>query len=172
MSRCRPVSDSTGSTRSPVGPRRGKGSTIQYRGGPIQAYTCEYFSIGVTATDAGTYPIRVVQRDTTGRVVADTTAGDPAHPDPTLQSVYAGVTPPAPPSSGGGLSSTTIIGIAFLGVGALLIGLLVWRAWRGRGYDDDEDEDEGGGADADREHELRERVAEFKKRTPGRPVPK
>jgi hypothetical protein len=145
------------------------GSTIHYAGGPILAYTCEYFSLGVTATTRGSYPIRVVQRDENGQTVADTTAGTSA--DPALQVVYAGVTPPSPPGSGGGLSATTMIGIGFLAVGALLVGFLGFRAWRGRGYDDEDDDEDSEAGNDDREDELRERVAEFKKRTPGRQAP-
>ena len=38
------------------------GSTVRYRGGPIAPYTCEYFSLGVTAPARGAFGIPVVQR--------------------------------------------------------------------------------------------------------------
>jgi hypothetical protein len=46
-----------------------QGQTLRYRGGPIQPYTCQYVSLGVTATSKGAYGIPVTQRTADGTVV-------------------------------------------------------------------------------------------------------
>jgi hypothetical protein len=155
------------------------GPSVRFRGGPIPRFACEYFSFGVVAPGRGSFGIPVVQRSATGAIVARSA------PDPTRaqsraldQFVYAGVTPPSV-SSGSGMSTTTIAGIALLGVGIVLAGVLGFRAWRNRrsGADEDDisgDEHGGGGTgegtDEDaRAAELRARVERFKKRAPNPP---
>lgn len=127
------------------------GSTVRFRGGPIAPYTCQYFSMTVTAPTAGQYGINVVQRDESGKIVARSII-DPNQPlDPYQQQVvYAGVTPPkAPGQGGGGTSATTIVGIVLVAVAALFVGGLLFRSWRARRY----------------EAELDARIEEFKRRT-------
>jgi len=139
------------------------GSSLRYRGGPIAAFTCEYFSLGVTAPARGSFGISVIQRTATGEVVSRST------PDPTVaqdrlldQIVYAGVKPPAVASGSGGPSTTVILGIALVGFGVVMVGVLWFRRRRDRGLDDAAaGEDEGD----DRDAELRERLERFKKRT-------
>ena len=152
------------------------GATVRYRGGVIAQYTCEYFSLGVTAPAKGSFGITVVQRTADGTIVAN------AVPDPTSASdrildqfVYAGVKPPPPPSSSSGPSTTTIAGIALVGFGVLMIGLIRIRAWYQdrQDYEDDEgDADDGADPSTgdDREAELRARLERFKKRTPDPPA--
>ena len=125
------------------------GSTVRFRGGPIAPYTCQYFSMTVTAPTAGQYGINVVQRDESGKVVARSIV-DPSQPlDPYQQQVvYAGVTPPKAPGQAGGTSTTTIVGIVLVAVAALFIGGLLFRSWRARRY----------------EAELEARVEAFKRR--------
>lgn len=147
------------------------GASLRYRGGPIAAYTCEYFSLGVTAPAKGSFGISVVQRTATGKVVARSIP-DPANATDRLlgQIVYAGVKPPPVATGAGGLSTSTILGIALVGLGVVMVGVLRFRTWRDRRRydDDDEDDDENEEADVeDREAELRERLERFKKRTPG-----
>jgi hypothetical protein len=137
------------------------GSTVRYRGGPIPAYGCEDFPIRVTASAKGAYGIHVVQRDATGLIVAIST-NDPTRPlDPNLQQVvYAGMKPPSPPGSGGGLSTTTIAGLVLVVLGVGLVGGLGLRAWRDRrSYDDTE---------ASPDDDLQQRLEDFKKQTRGR----
>jgi hypothetical protein len=158
------------------------GGNVRFRGGPIAAYTCEYFSFGVTAPGKGSFGIPVVQRSAGGTVVARSTP-DFASPQSRVldQFVYAGVTPPSN-DSGSGPSVTTIAGIALVALGAVVGAGLGFRAWRSRGEDDDDyedDEDEGGSAvgddretgadDAKRDAELRARLERFKKRAPNPP---
>jgi hypothetical protein len=138
-----------------------KGQTLRYQGGPIQPYTCQYVTLGVTAHVAGVYIVPQTQRTAEGTVVARMGYGAPP-PDPKfMQLVYAGIKPPPSPSSGG--SSTP--GIVYLGIALILfaLGMLVFfgvRAWRARRYED-EDEDEEPEEEGD--DELAARVARFKK---------
>jgi hypothetical protein len=161
-------------------------ATVRYRGGPIQAYSCEYFSLRVSAPAPGAFGVTVVQRSAAGAVVARSI------PDPNStashvldQFVYAGVKPPSPPSSSNGLSSATIAGIALIGAGVVLFALIRVRDRRARRLDDedngaeDNDEDNGDEAQADtdtegrdREAELRARLEEFRARTPSRRPPR
>jgi hypothetical protein len=151
------------------------GPSVRFRGGPIPRFACEYFSFGVVAPGRGSFGIPVVQRSAAGAIVARST------PDPTSaqsraldQFVYAGVIPPST-SSGSGLSTTAIAGIALLGVGIVLAGVLGLRARRDRRTPDEDDfpsdEDaDGGDPDEDaRAAELRARVERFKKRAPNPP---
>ena len=112
------------------------GSTIRYRGGTIAAFTCEYFSLGVTATEKGAFGITVVQRTADGTVVAR------AVPDPTSvtdqaldQIVYAGIDIPARPSTSSGPSAVSIAGIALLGLGVVMLAVFGIRARRARKLD-------------------------------------
>lgn len=147
-----------------------RGSAIRYRGGPIAPYSCEYFSIGVTATVRGAFGIPVVQRDTTGKVVARTTP-DPANPADRLldQIVYAGVKPPSSAGSSKGPSLVVIAGAALIGLGVIAAGIATWRSRR-RGYDDEDDDDRhaGGEPEDDRDAELRARLERFRTRAPDR----
>ena len=126
------------------------GSTVRFRGGPIAPYTCQYFSMSVTAPVAGEYGINVVQRDVTGKVVARSIV-DPTQPlNPYQQQVvYAGTKPPKPPGQGGGISAPTIAGVALIAIAAFVVGVLLLRSWRVRQY----------------EAELDARVEAFKRRT-------
>jgi hypothetical protein len=128
------------------------GSTARYRKGTIAAFTCAYFSLGVTATTKGAFGISVVQRSTDGTVVAR------SNPDPTSptdqalsQFVYAGVDPPKRPGTSSGPSTATIAGIALVvvGIGAFVV---LWvRGLRNR--------------------KLEGRLEQFKKRAPDPPPP-
>jgi hypothetical protein len=130
------------------------GQTIRYRGGPIAPYTCIYYPVVVTATERGEYPILLVQRDAEGNVVARSVVDPAAKLDPYyVQVVYAGVRPPAPPSSGSGPSATAIAGGALIAL-ALAAAFVLWR--RNRAIEHDEDA------------EPAERLSEFKKRARGR----
>jgi uncharacterized protein YcnI len=156
------------------------GGRARFRGGPIAAYTCEYFSFGVTAPAKGSFGVPVVQRSAAGTIVARSTPDFASQQSRVLdQFVYAGVTPPSN-DSGSGPSATTIAGIALVAAGAVLGAVLGLRAWRRRGdYDDDDDDDEeenehdderGVGADSEtRDAELRARLEQFKKRAPNPP---
>jgi hypothetical protein len=145
-----------------------RGPVLRYRGGPIAPYTCEYFSIGVTATVRGAFGIPVVQRDASGSVVARTTP-DPNSPADRLldQFVYAGVKPPAAAGTSKGPSVAVVAGGALVGAGLIAGGLLAWRSRRG-GKFDDEDEDEGAQTTGDRDAELRARLDRFRTRAPDR----
>jgi hypothetical protein len=127
------------------------GQTIHYKGPPIQPYTCQYFSIGVTALEKGVFTIPVTQRDANGTVVARSVpTGTLSNANPYLvQKVYAGVPVPSP-SSGGGISGTVIAGVALIGIGAVAFAALGVRSWRARREDA-------------REAEVDERVEAFKK---------
>ena len=127
------------------------GSTVRYHGGPIAAFTCEYFSLGVTAPAKGTFGVPVVQRTAAGKVVSRTTPDPSSAQDRALdQFVYAGVSPP--PGSGGtsGMSVTTIAGIVLVVAGVAALGFFRIRARRNR---------------PDREAEIDARLEQFKKRT-------
>jgi hypothetical protein len=144
------------------------GATVRYRGGLIAAYTCQYFSFGVTAPARGSFGISVVQRTAAGKIVARSTP-DPANAQDRVlgQIVYAGVKPPSS-GSGSSLSVVTIAGVALVAFGVVMAGVLGYRSRRAGRY---EDEDEGEAMDEeDREAELRERLERFKKQAPGRPA--
>ena len=145
-----PDSDSNGSIPRPGWTSTRKGSTIRYRGGAIQPFTCEYFSLGVTATTKGAFGVAVTQRTADGTVVVRTRP-DPASAQSQLldQFVYAGVAPPKRPGSSSGPSTTTIAGIALVIFGVVMFAVLGIRSYRRRG--------------------LEARVDQFKKRTPDRP---
>jgi hypothetical protein len=151
------------------------GSTVRYRGGPIAPYTCEYFSLGVTAATRGAFGIPVVQRTADGKVWARSTPDASSAQSRVLdQFVYAGEKPPAIGGGSSSPSTTTIAGIALVGLGVVSIGVLGVRAWRNRGLDEGDDETEGDDqTDAgEREAELQARLERFKKRAPGPPPPR
>ena len=145
------------------------GSTLRYRGGPIASYSCEYFSVQLTAPVKGHWAIAVTQRAADGTVVARSGTDPNTPPNPVLdQTVYAGEKPPSR-SQGGGLSFVTIAGIAFVVLAALLVGFVGVRAWRSR-RDEYADLDDEQFDAAMRDLEIQERLAEFKKRTRRRPA--
>jgi hypothetical protein len=126
------------------------GSTVRYRGGTIHQFTCEYFSLGVTATTKGAFGIAVTQRTADGTVVARTVPDPTSAQDQLLdQFVYAGVAPPKRPSTSSGPSLTTIGGIVLVGFGVVMFFVLWLRARRAR--------------------KLDERLEQFKQRTPDPP---
>jgi uncharacterized protein YcnI len=126
------------------------GSTIRYRGGTIGQFTCEYFSLGVTAPAKGAFGVAVTQRTADGTIVARTKPDPASVQDQMLdQFVYAGVAPPKPPSTASGPSVTTIVGVALVGFGIVMFAVLGIRTRRRRRVD--------------------ARVEEFKKRTPDPP---
>jgi hypothetical protein len=132
------------------------GQSVRYRGGPIAAYTCAYFTLGVTAPAQGVFTIGETQRTANGSVVVHTTTNPTGAPDPRFeQVVYAGVKPPASPSTGGASTSPVLyLGLGLVGVAVIVLVGLAIRSWRrNRAYDDEESEDE----------ELAARVEEFKK---------
>jgi uncharacterized protein YcnI len=146
------------------------GSTVRYRGGPIAPYTCEYFSLGVTAPTREAFGIPVVQRTADGKVWARSTPDASSAQSRVLdQFVYAGEKPPAIGGGSSSLSTTTIAGIALVGLGVVSIGVLGVRAWRNRGLDEGDDEtdgdDQADGDAGDREAELQARLEQFRKRT-------
>ncbi|MDP9334918.1 MAG: hypothetical protein M3Q30_16635 [Actinomycetota bacterium] len=146
-----------------------RGSSLRYRGGPIARFTCEYFSLGVTARTRGAFGIAVVQRAADGKVVARSTPDPSNATDRVLgQIVYAGIKPPSAATGPSGLSATTIASIALVGIGVVMLGALGFRAWRERGLDENDDDGDGDAADREitREAELRARLERFKKRTP------
>jgi hypothetical protein len=142
-----------------------RGPVLRYHGGPITQFTCAYFPIAVTAPVRGAFGIPVVQRDTSGKVVARSTP-DPSVPADRLldQFVYAGVKPPSPPGTSSGPSVVLIAGAALIGAAIIFAGVVAWRS-RGRGEDDDEDE---AFEDDDRDAELRARLDRFRTRAPDR----
>lgn len=134
------------------------GSTVRYHGGPFPTYSCQYFSLGVTAPARGSFGVSVVQRTAAGTVVARSTPNPANASDRILgQIVYAGVKPPSS-GSGSSLSVPTIAGVALVALGVVMVGVLGFRSRRARGYEDEDD----------REAELRERLERFKKQAPGR----
>jgi uncharacterized protein YcnI len=140
------------------------GSSVRYHGGPIAAYTCQYFSLGVTAPARGAFGISVVQRAADGKIVARSTPDPNNASDRALgQIVYAGVKPPPAASASKGPSATTIASVALVGIGGVMAAVLALRAWRARGLDEDKEDE--------RDAELRARVEQFKKRTPDPPGP-
>lgn len=154
------------------------GATVRYRGGPIQPYRCEYFSLGVTAPTRGSWGVAVIQRTAAGAVVARTTPEPDSATDRALdQFVYAGVKPPSPPSSSSGPSGAILAGIAIVGVGVVMFAGLRIRAWRAARDDDDDDANNNDDHDSDapgegRDAELQSRLEQFKKRTPDPPSPR
>ena len=151
------------------------GATLRYRGGPIVPYTCQFFSLGVTAPARGAFPISIVQRAAGGKVVSRSNPNPDIPSDRVLgQIVYAGMKPPST-SGSSGTSVTTIAGIALVGLGAVVGAAFAIRAWRGRRGGDDSDndgeEDRPGAASPDRarEAELQARLSRFKTRAPDPP---
>jgi hypothetical protein len=143
-----------------------RGSMLRFHGGPILPYTCSYFPIGVTAPVRGVFGIPVVQRDSSGHVVARTTPDPSSAEDRVLdQFVYAGVKPPSAGGTSTGPSIAVIAGAAIVGAGLIAAGVFAWRARR-RGDDDEEDGDTET-AD-DRDAELRARLDRFRTRAPDR----
>jgi hypothetical protein len=120
------------------------GRNVRFRGGPIQPFTCQYFSLGVTAKAKGAFVIPVTQRTADGKVVVQTKADPGVVPNPRLvQVVYAGVAPPPSPTGSSSSTSPLLyvgVGIIALALVALLIGGI--RSWRDRGLDDEEDEED------------------------------
>ncbi len=152
------------------------GSTVRARGGSIAPFTCEYFALGVTAPTAGTFGVTVIQRNASGLVVARSVPDPAVAQDRVLdQFVYAGVKPPAPPSTSSGPSAVLIAGGVLVGLGVVMA--LVVGIRSRRGYDDDSDEDEGEddrddrsdgeGPDSELEPDLQARLDRFKRRTSG-----
>jgi hypothetical protein len=141
------------------------GQNVRFRGGPIQPFTCQYFSLGVTANQKGAFVVPVTQRTADGTVVSQTNATPGVTPNPLLiQVVYAGVTPPPSPSNSSSSSSPLLyigIGIVVLALIALLVGGI--RSWRNRGLDDDYEEE----ADEE-EDDLDARVEAFKRQAQDR----
>jgi len=147
------------------------GSTLRYRGGPIAAYSCQYFTLLLTAPVSGSWRLPVVQRAADGTVVTRTSPDLTKPLNPFVeQTVYAGETPPAPPGQGGGMSATAWLGIALVAVAVALMGTVGWRTWRA-GRDEYEDLDDEEFDAAMRELELQERLEQFKKQTRRRPAP-
>jgi hypothetical protein len=146
------------------------GQNLRFRGGPIAAFTCEYFSLGVTAPVQGSFGVPVVERTADGKVFARTTPDPNNATDRVLdQFVYAGVKPPSPSSGTKLPSATTMAGIGLVAIGVILVGFLGFRSWRYRGLDDEEDDDDAELDEEDRDAELRARLDRFKKRKPGPP---
>ncbi len=142
------------------------GSTVRFRGGPITRFSCSFFSLGVTAPAVGAFGIRVIQRDASGAVVSRS-APDPAIAQDRIldQFVYAGVRPPAPPSTSSGPSPVIVGGAVLVGLG-LVLAVVVWI--RSRRGDEDVDGADGSGEDDDStvlDPELQARLDRFKKRT-------
>jgi len=145
------------------------GSTVRYRGGPIPSYSCQYFSMELTAPARGHWAIAVTQRTADGTVVGLSGADPTAPLNPILeQTVYAGENPPSL-SQGGGISVITALGVAFVAIAVLLIGLAAFRAWRSR-HDEFADLDDEQFDAAMRDLELQERLAAFKKQARRRPA--
>lgn len=152
------------------------GSTVRYHGGPIRAYQCQFFSLGVTASTRGSWGIAVVQRTAAGVVVARSAPDPASSADRALdQFVYAGVKPPSPAGSSGP-SAAILAGIAIIGVGVAMFAVLrirVWRAARDDDYDDAVDHDlDVGSDDGARDAELQARLERFRKRMPDPPSPR
>jgi len=153
-----------------------RGATLRYRGGPIPAYGCKYFSIRVTPPTRGSFGIPVTERAADGRIVARTSP-DPSNTADRLldQMVYAGVDPPKTAGGSGGPSTTTIVGIALAVLGAVLGTALAVRARRARRDDEDTGDDSGGASDgtgpSERDTELRARLEQFRSQTPDGSAP-
>ncbi len=146
------------------------GSMLRYRGGPIAPYSCQYFSVQLTAPVKGHWAIAVTQRVRNGTIVARSGTDPNTPPNPLLdQTVYAGEKPPSPSSAGGGFSIITMLGIAFVALALLVLGFAGFRAWRAR-HDEYADLDDEEFDAAMRDIEIQDRLAEFKKRTRRRPA--
>jgi hypothetical protein len=157
------------------------GETVRYRGGSIAPFTCEYFSLGVTAPNAGTFGVTVIQRIASGVVVARSVPDPAVAQDRVLdQLVYAGVKPPAPPSTSSGPSAVVIAGGVLVGSGVVMAVVVAIRSRRGdQNYDEDDNDfgDDGPDDDEDKENEngnrtrldpdLQARLERFKRRTSG-----
>ena len=140
------------------------GSTVRYRGGPIAVFTCAYFSLGVTSPARGSFGVSVVQRAADGKVVARSTPDPGNATDRVLgQIVYAGVKPPSAGSTGP--SAITLASIALVGIGVVLGGILGFRAWRNRGFDEINEDNGDEEGEIEREAELSARLERFKTRT-------
>jgi uncharacterized protein YcnI len=170
------VDPKSGWTFTRSGPR--SGSTVRYRGGSIAPFACEYFSLGVTAPTAGAFGVTVIQRNASEVVVARSVPDPAVAQDRVLdQFVYAGVKPPAPPSTSSGPSAVVIAGGVLVGLGVAMAVVVAIRSRRGdEDFDDDgsdaDDEDHG---HEDHDHEakdgtrlepdLQARLDRFKQRT-------
>jgi hypothetical protein len=151
------------------------GATVRYRGGSIAPFTCEYFSLGVTAPTAGSFGVTVIQRNASGVVVARSVPDPAVAQDRVLdQFVYAGVKPPVPPSTSSGPSAVVIAGGVLVGLGVVMAVVVAIRSRRGDenenddfDFDDDGpgDDQEGDGARLD--PDLQARLERFKRRTSG-----
>jgi len=143
------------------------GAVVRYRGGPIQQFTCEYFSLGVTAPARGSFGVSVVQRTAAGKIVANAVPDPNSSADRVLdQFVYAGVRPPSPPSTSSGFSGAVIGGIALVGFGVVMFAVLRIRDRRAGDFDDGDTDDSDSDRDTDRDAELQARLERFKKQTP------
>ena len=140
------------------------GSSVRFRGGPIVPFSCEYFSLGVSAPIRGAFGISVVQRTADGKVVARSTPDPSNATDRVLgEIVYAGMKPPSTATGSSGLSATTIASIALVGIGVVMAAVLAFRAGRARRRD--ESDEDAVDNEVAREAELRARLERFKKRT-------
>jgi hypothetical protein len=170
----------SGLTLDRIDPKAGwtvtrSGATLRYRGGPIGAYSCEYFPLVVTAPARGAFGVTVIQRTANGAVFARSVPDLNSAASHALdQFVYAGVKPPAPPSNSSGPSSAVVAGIALVVLGVVMFVVLRVRARRAGPYDDEDDEDgdtdDEDAGDHDREAELRARLERFRTRAPDRPI--
>jgi hypothetical protein len=121
-----------------------RGQNVRFRGGPIEPYTCQYFSLGVTAKQKGTFVIPVTQRTADGTVVVQTHADPGVVPNPRfVQVVYAGVAlPPSASGSSGGTSLLVYIGICVIALALVLLVVFGIREWRYRALDFEEEQEE------------------------------
>ncbi len=141
------------------------GSTVRFRGGPFLPFTCEFFSLGVTAPVAGAFGITVIQRNAAGAVVARAVPDPNSPTDRVLdQFVYAGVKPPPVPGTSSGPSVVVIGGIVLVGLGVVMGVVAMIRGRRGPG--DDESDEGGEGDDESLDPELQARLERFKKKKP------
>ena len=148
---------------------------VRYRGGPIAAFTCEYFSLGVTAPAQGVvrHPGRPTHRRGRGRRALDPRPGQRDRAGVLDQIVYAGVKPPSIRRALGGPSTTTIAGYrarrrsasswsaSSASARGATAGATTTRTTTTTTKTRDDD---------DRDAELRARLERFKKRTPGPPT--
>ncbi|HET9730279.1 MAG TPA: hypothetical protein VFR41_12690, partial [Acidimicrobiia bacterium] len=65
-------------------------TSVRWRGGPIEPYGCQYFTMHVSAAARGVYPLTIVLRDARGATLG-TINGPPTQPV-----VYAGMPAPKP----------------------------------------------------------------------------
>jgi hypothetical protein len=169
----------SGLTLDRIDPKAGwtvtrSGATLRYHGGPIEAYTCEYFPLVVTAPSRGAFGVTVIQRSANGAVLARSIPDLNSAASHALdQFVYAGVKPPSPPSNSGGPSGAIVAGIALVVLGVVMFAFVRIRSRRAAPHDDtdvDDDTDGDGAGASEREAELRARVQRFKARAPDRPT--